>query len=153
MNAMKSPSDLFRAVVDRTSLYDVSWRILELSDDSLTEKQKDFKHCYDLWLGLSNGFYDVCYGTALRSLPRGISAFEKLGVTLIAIAGRRVLAEYEKLPHPPNMEEIAEFAFHDEEEAEIFFRAIKEIDEELGNRIMDDGFEIERKLIALAAEC
>ena len=145
-----SPEVLFAKVIDRISLYEVGTYILGLNDDELTETQKDFKRCYDLWLGLGNGFYDVCNGTYLASLPRGVAAFERIGATLIATAGRLVLAEFECRNLPTTEDEI-DLSIIDEAELERIFLAIEKIDRDYMSQIWDAALVTEQQLIALAS--
>lgn len=149
---LDSPDSLFSKVVDRESLYETGTFILGLDDDLLTEPQKDFKRCYDLWLGLNNGFSDVCNGTYLASLPRGVVAFERIGSSTISKAGRLVLAEFEKRNLDATEERIDQFTFDDETELERFQLAIEKIDEGFISQIWDAASDIEAQLIGLASE-
>ena len=147
-----SPDTLFSKVVDPESLYYVGTYILGLDDEGLREPQKDFKRCYDLWLGLGNGFCDVVSGTYLASLPRGVAAFERIGATTIAEAGKRVLAEFESRNLPITEEKIDQFMLKDETDRERFHLAIKKIDADYISLIWDAASDTEQQLIALASE-
>jgi hypothetical protein len=144
------PDTLFSKVVDRESLYDVGTYILGLDDDGLTESQKDFKRCYDLWLGLGNGFSDVVRGTYLTSLPRGLAAFERMGATNISTAGKLVLAEFETRHLPTTEDQMDQFML-DVDGRESFYQAIEKIDAEYMRSIWDSASVTEQQLIALAA--
>lgn len=150
MMAAETPEKLFSRITDRKSLYDAGTYILGLDDGDLSEAQRDFKRCYDLWLGLGNGFSDVCNGTYLSSLPRGVAAFERIGVTTIAIPGRLVLAQFESRNLPTTEEEISDFIL-DDADRERFRSAIERIDAEFIHQIWDDGANIEQSLITLAS--
>lgn len=145
----ETPEKLFLRISDRKSLYDAGTYILELDDGDLSEAQRDFKRCYDLWLGLGNGFSDVCNGTYLSSLPRGVAAFERIGVTNIAIPGRLVLAQFESRNLPTNEDEISDFIL-DDADLDQFHDAIKKIDEDWMGQIWEAADDIEQGLIALA---
>ncbi|MDF1741189.1 MAG: hypothetical protein P1U86_18655 [Verrucomicrobiales bacterium] len=150
MMATESPESLFSRVIDRESLYDAGTYILGLEDSGLTESQQDFKRCYDLWLGLGNGFYAVCNGTYLSSLPRGVAAFDRIGTTVIATPGRLVLAEFKRRDLPITEEEIS-FFVPDDSELDRFHRAVQKIDEEYVDQIWDAADTIEQRLITLAS--
>lgn len=146
-----SADTLFSRIVDRESLYDVGTYILGLDDEGLTESQQDFKRCYDLWLGLGNGFSDVCIGTYLDSLPRGVAAFGRIGVTTIATAGKLVLAEFGKRSLPITEAEIDYPVFETDADRERFYSAIRKIDEDYIVAIWHAGSFIEEQLMALAS--
>lgn len=150
MMAAETPEKLFSRISDRTSLYDTGTYILGLDDQDLSEAQRDFKRCYDLWLGLGNGFSSVCNGTYLSSLPRGVAAFERIGLKTIAIPGRLVLAQFESRNLPTTEDEIADFVLDDADLAR-FHDAIKKVDADHMNQIWDDAGAIEHGLIALAS--
>jgi hypothetical protein len=141
----------FGKIVDRESLYEAGTVILGFKDDRLTEAQKDFKSCYDIWLGLGNGFSAVCQGTYLSSLPRAVAAFDRIGVSSIAVPGRLVITEYEKRGIRVTEITNGEFAIHDQTEIKSLYCAIKEIDDRYFERIFEEGANTEEKLIQLAA--
>lgn len=145
---VESPNIIFASVVDRESLYDQGTVILGFPDESLTEQQLDFKHCYDLWLGLGNGFFDVCNGTWVTSLPRGIAVFERFGPNLVAEAGSRVLAEFSSRGICITGDGISCTA--DDTSINELFENIRKIDTEYIERIWDS--DLEDTLIRLAAE-
>lgn len=150
MMTSETPENLFLRITDRESLYDVGTSILGLDDGDLSEAQRDFKHCYDLWLGLGNGFSDVCVGTYLSSLPRGVAAFERIGVNTIAIPGRLVLAQFESRDLSTAEDEISDFML-DDADFDQFHEAIKKIDEDWMHQIWEAADEIEQGLMALAS--
>ena len=148
----ETPEKLFSRIIDRESLYDAGTYILGLDDVSLSKDQQDFKRCYDLWLGLGNGFSDVCKGTYLSSLPRGIAAFERIGVTSISTPGRLVLAQFESRNLPTTEDEISD-SILDDADLDRFHDAIERIDADFMNQIWEAADAIEQELIALASGC
>jgi len=148
--ADETPETLFSRIRDRKALYDAGTYILGLDDRDLSEAQRDFKRCYDLWLGLSNGFSAVCNGTYLSSLHRGVAAFERIGLTTIAIPGRLVLAQFECRNLPTTEDEIADFVLDDADLA-WFHDAIEKIDADWMDQIWEATDNIERGLISLAS--
>jgi len=150
MMAAQTPESLFLRISDRKSLYDAGTYILGLDDRDLSEAQRDFRRCYDLWLGLGNGFSDVCNGTYLSSLPCGVAAFERIGITTIAIPGRLVLAQFESRNLPTTEDEISNFIL-DDADLDRFHDAIKKIDADWMDRIWAAADDIEQGLIALAS--
>jgi hypothetical protein len=150
MMTAETPEKLFSRICDRKSLYDAGTYILALSDEGLSEDQRDFKRCYDLWLGLGNGFSSVCNGTYLSSLPRGVAAFERIGLTKIATLGRLVLAEFESRNLQTTEDEISDFIL-DGAELDRFQAAIEKIDGDYMKQIWESADDIEQGLISLAS--
>ncbi|MEM7601189.1 MAG: hypothetical protein AAF357_07195 [Verrucomicrobiota bacterium] len=150
MTTAESLEILLSRSSDCESLYDAGTYILGLNDQCLSETQRNFKRCYDLWLGLGNGFSSVCNGTYLSSLPRGVATFERIGATTIAIPGRLVLAEFESRNISTTEDEISDFTL-DDSEVDPFHRAIEKIDADYLDRIWDTADDVERRLILLAS--